>query len=149
MRAGWRLLIGQAVIVLLAVSLPWIVLSPFPGALKATAPLLCPDDQPDARIVEYHTDTGDGTGTSWTLVCLGPAGDLSEVGTWRPVAVFLGAWLLALEALVLPAQLLGLVRRRRRHRRGPTGPSGPSGPTDPPPSVPPQHRVPVGLPVDG
>lgn len=124
MRPFWRFLIGQAVLVVLVVSLPWPVLVAVPGILKLTAPILCPADQPDARVVEYSVDTGDGVGTSSTLFCMGPDGDLTEVGSWRPLGVVFGALLLGLEALVLPIQLIGIVRRRRR---GPP-PPGPSRP---------------------
>ena len=124
MRPIWRFLIGQAVVLVLLVSLPWLVIDKVPGVLKATAPVLCPAEQDDAWIVEYYTDTGNGVGTSWTLVCMGPDGDITEVGSWKPLAVVFGALLLGAEALVLPLQLLGILRRRRR---GPS-PPGPSRP---------------------
>ena len=127
MKPIWRFLIGQAVVVVLLVSLPWLVLGPVPGVLKLTAPVLCPADQPDAIVVEYSTDTGNGTGTSSTLVCMGPDGDITEVGSWKPLGVVFGALLLGIEAIVLPVQLIGIVRRRRR---GPE-PPGPSRPIRP------------------
>jgi hypothetical protein len=115
----YRLLIGQAVVLVAALALPWMVLSPVPGLLRTTAPVLCPDDQPDASIVEYYGSNSEGSTTSWTLVCMGPRGDITEVGSWRPLAVFLGGFWLLLELLVLPPQLLGALRRRRRALGGP------------------------------
>lgn len=139
MRVLGRILIGQAVLLVLVVSLPWLVVGPVPGILRLTAPVLCPADQPDARIVEYSTDVGDGTGTSWTLVCIGPAGDVTEVGSWTPLAVVFGGLLLAAEAVVLPLQLVGAARRRRR------GPQPPGSPA-PTPST---GRIPFGVRVGG
>ncbi|HEU5151853.1 MAG TPA: hypothetical protein VFU19_15250 [Iamia sp.] len=122
MRPIWRFLIGQAVLLVALVSLPWVAIAAVPGVLGATAPILCPAEQPDSWIVEYHTDLGDSTGTSWTLVCMGPGGDITEVGSWRPLGIVFGALLLAGEALVLPVQLIGIARRRRR---GPQAPGPP------------------------
>lgn len=115
MRAIWRFLIGQAVLWCLMLSLGWLPLLVWPGMLTATAPLLCPDGQPDARVVEYSYTTHDGTHTNETLVCLGPGGDLTEVGSWRPLALYAGAMVVVGEALVLPLQVRGIVRRRLQH----------------------------------
>ncbi len=122
MRLVPRLLIAQGVILVLTVSLPWLVISPVPGVLKVTAPLLCPDHQPDARVVEYSTSSGrnGGTATSATLVCLGPRGDLTEVGSWKPLGILVGAFWLALQLLVVPTQLWRAWRRRGGRDPGPS-----------------------------
>ena len=112
MRSLWRFLIGQAVLVVLLLLLPWAALAVFPGALEVTAPVLCPTDQPDARVVQYTVDADEGTATNATLVCLGPDGDLTEVGTWAPLGLFFAILFVGSEALVLPIQLVGMVRRR-------------------------------------
>lgn len=122
-----RFLVGQAVLLVLVLSLPWLVLGNAPVVLELTAPVLCPADQPDARVVEYHTDTGNGVGTSNTLFCMGPDGDLTEVGSWKPLGIVFAAIFLGAEALVLPIQLIGMIRRKRR---GPQ-PPGPSRPLRP------------------
>ncbi|HMJ75098.1 MAG TPA: hypothetical protein VK507_03950 [Iamia sp.] len=124
MRPIWRFLIGQAVLVVALLSLPWLLLVVYPGVLELTAPVLCPAGQPDARIVEYSHTTHDGTSTNDTLVCLGPDGDLTEVGSWAPLGVYFVGVFVGSEAVVLPIQLLGIVRRRRRGPR-PTGPPRP------------------------
>ncbi len=126
MRPIWRFLIGQAVVLVLLLSLPWLVIDKVPGVIKPTAAVLCPADKPDAYVVEYYTDTGRGQGTSNSLVCMGPDGDITEVGSWAPLGVLFGAMFLAVELLVLPLQVLGIVRRRRRG-----GQDAPGRPIDP------------------
>lgn len=118
-----RVLVAQAVILVATLSLPWVVLAPVPGLLKVTAPVLCPDAQPDAHVVEYDGEGAGGTGSSTnvTLICMGPDGDITEVGSWRPLGLYLALWWVVLQVLALPF----LVAGARRRRRGPTGPRGP------------------------
>lgn len=119
MRRVLRLLLGQAVIALLALVLMFVVLSPWPGAMKLTGGLLCPDGQPEAVVVEaYQQRHGSGTATRASLFCMGPRGDVTEVGSWIPLGVLLLLTWLALQALVLPLLVLSAVRRRRRSDAG-------------------------------
>jgi hypothetical protein len=122
MRPIWRFLIGQAVLLVALLSVGWLPLLVYPGVLELTAPVLCPAGQPDARIVEYSSTTHDGTSTNDTLVCLGPDGDLTEVGSWAPLGVYFAGVFVLSEAVVLPIQLLGFVRRGRRGSRPPVPP---------------------------
>lgn len=131
MKPIWRFLIGQAVLLGALLSLGWLPLLVYPGVLKLTAPVLCPAGQPDARIVEYSYTTHDGTHTNDTLVCLGPDGDLTEAGSWAPLGLYLAGLFILAEAIVLPVQLRGIVRRRRR----PARPPGPSRPARVPPVI--------------
>lgn len=129
-----RFLIGQAVLLVLLIALFGIVLGKVPGLYEATGPLLCPSAQPDALVVEYYEDIGNAVGTSHTLLCMGPDGDITEVGSWKPLGIVTGAVFLAMEGLVLPVQIVGLVRRRRR------------GGEDPPPRAPrPDRRIQLGV----
>lgn len=115
MRLALRFVVAQVVIVGVTLSIPWAVLGIYPGALRPTGAVLCPDDKPTARVVEYSEPTPDGaTASNATLFCLGERGDLTEVGTWRPLGLFFAGWLLAMEVLVLPFVLLS---RRRQSRR--------------------------------
>ena len=95
----------------------------YPGAFKLTAPVVCPDDLPDAVVVRYNVETSDGQGTNFTLFCMGERGVFTEVGTWRPLAVltlyFAGALLVVMIGLVV----VGLFRRALGARAGPP-PSG-------------------------
>jgi hypothetical protein len=131
MRPIWRFLIGQAVLLAALLSVGWLPLLVYPGILELTAPVLCPADQPDARIIEYSYTTHDGTHTNGTLVCLGPDGDLTEVGSWAPLGFYLVGLFVVSEAVVLAIQLLGIVRRRRR----PPSPAGPPRPARVPPVI--------------
>ena len=131
MRPIWRFLIGQAVLWIALLSVGWLPLVVYPGVLKLTAPVLCPAGQPDARVIEYSYTTHDGTHTNDTLVCLGPDGDLTEVGSWAPLGLYFLAMVVVAQAVVLPLQLLGIVRRRRR----PSSPPGPPRPARVPPVI--------------
>lgn len=126
MRALARFLVGQGVLLLVLIALFAIVLGKVPGVYKATAPVLCPASHPDALVVEYYTDMGDAVGTSHTLLCMGPDGEITEVGSWKPLGLVTGVVLLAMEALVLPIQIRGILRRRRQGDR----PAPPRPPSD-------------------
>jgi hypothetical protein len=127
MKALPRFLIGQAVLLVVMIALFFIVLDKVPAIYEVTAPVLCPSTQPDALVVEYHETFGDTVGTSHTLLCIGPDGDVTEVGSWKPLALTSGALWLALEAVVLPIQVLGIIRRRRRPEAPPPPPFQPPG----------------------
>lgn len=130
-----RLLVAEAVVFITIVSLPWVVLAVYPGSLRPTAAVLCPDDKPDPLVVQYSEETSEGTGTSWTLFCLDEDGEVLEVGSWAPLGVYFAGWFIALQALALPLVALstGRARRRARTRRPrfdppPFSPPGPQGP---------------------
>ncbi|WP_370328034.1 hypothetical protein [Euzebya sp.] len=107
--------------VLLTGSLTWNL---WPGEARLTAPLLCPDDRPDALVVARHERVVSATATDLTMVCVGPRGQVTDVGfllptlvLWVAHAVAMGAvLLLGIGALVLRSRV---ARRRRRDRLGP------------------------------
>lgn len=83
----------------------------YPGALKLTAPQLCPDDQPDPFVIRTTTQDSEGTSTNFSLFCMGERGDFSEAGSWRPIGL-LFVWTYGV--LVALAVLVFGVRRARR-----------------------------------
>jgi hypothetical protein len=86
----------------------------YPGSLRWTAPVLCPDDQPDAFVVRTTVQNSDGSGTSFSLFCMGGRGDFSEAGTWKPLGVLFLYIYFGL--LALAAAGWALVNRARRRR---------------------------------
>jgi hypothetical protein len=94
-------LAGLAVASMVIVAVGGVV---YPGALKWTAPQLCPEDQPDPFVIRTTTQDSDGTSTSFSLFCMGERGDFSEAGSWRPLGLLV-VWtygaLVALTVLVL------------------------------------------------
>jgi hypothetical protein len=138
MKTLGRFLIGQGVLALILIALFAIVLGKVPGVYKATAPVLCPSAQPDALVVEYYEDIGNAVGTSHTLLCIGPDGDITEVGSWKPLGLVTGTIWLGMEALVLPLQIRGIIRRRR---------NGGEDPTPRPPR--PDRRIQLGVGING
>jgi hypothetical protein len=95
-----------------------IVQAVYPGSLKWTAPMFCPEDQPDAFVVRTETQDAEGTAISFSLYCMGERGDFTEVGTWRPYGIL---FLYIYGALVGLALLLviRIVRRRAKRRAEP------------------------------
>ncbi|MDY7101765.1 MAG: hypothetical protein S0880_11310 [Actinomycetota bacterium] len=93
----------------------------WPGELKLTAPLLCSDTQPDAFVVAdtYSIRPGETT-TNFTMYCMGPRGDTTDVGFLRPAAL-----LTAVHAVPVVLFLGALAARaaRRTTRRTPGAPS--------------------------
>lgn len=62
-----------------------ITLAIWPGQLELLAPILCSDAQPDAFVVADTTNPTPGeTATNFTLYCMGPRGDSTDVGFLRP-----------------------------------------------------------------
>jgi hypothetical protein len=70
----------------LTVGLGWILLAIWPGALKLTAPVLCPDDKPDAFVLRRMEaeDDPEGAVLTFRLICMDDRGDLVDVGYLRP-----------------------------------------------------------------
>ena len=101
--------LGLAVGLLVVMSLGLVV---YPGALKLTAPVLCPDDQPDAFVVRTTVEDAEGPSTNFTLFCMGQRGQFTEVGTWRPLLLLFAGSYAAL--VVLGGVGLGVLRVLRR-----------------------------------
>jgi len=93
-----------------------------PAALALTAPVTCPDGQPDTIVTTALFESDDPTGAGIrsagggvSLFCMGERGDVTEVGLLRPALVLVGGAALAASALVVLWLLL------RRAFRGLTG----------------------------
>lgn len=93
----------------------------WPGEAKLTAPLFCPDDKPDAFVVEdsYSVRPGE-TSYEFTLYCMGPRGEATDAGFFRPLAVLTLGHAVLVVGLVAASVLLV---RRRRARLAPVEPS--------------------------
>ena len=107
----------------------------WPGEAKLTAPLLCPDDQPDAFVVSdtYSVQPGETT-TNFTLYCMGERGQHTEVGFFVPfllLTVLHGAIILALVVLFAGR---GAMRRRGRSSEASSCPEPPGHSTLPTPT---------------
>jgi hypothetical protein len=116
-----------------------ITIGIWPGEAKLVAPLLCPDDQPDAFVVSdtYQVQPGETT-TNFTLYCMGEQGQHTEIGFFLPFAILTvvhgGIWLVLF--LVLGAR--GAARLRRA--------GTPAAPGAPPPPAPPEVVQPAAVP---
>jgi hypothetical protein len=85
-----------------------IVFAIWPGELKLFAPIFCTDAQPDPFVVSDTTSPRPGeTNTNFTLFCMGPRGDATDVGLLRP---FLAASILNGVVLMIPLLVLGAIR---------------------------------------
>jgi len=127
-------LIGLGVLAFAAVMTTVILaIGIWPGEAKLVAPLLCPDDQPDAFVVSdtYSVQPGE-TSTTFTLYCMGERGQHTEVGFFVPFML-----LTVLHGAIYVALVLLLVGRGAVRRRGQVGGS-PQPPPPPPPSPEPQ-----------
>jgi hypothetical protein len=92
-----------------------LVMVIYPGAFRLTAPVLCPDDQPDAFVVWYSTTTGDGeTSTNFTLFCMDERGEFTEIGSWKPLAVVFGSIAAGLVALAFLLAVIAALRASTR-----------------------------------
>lgn len=116
---NWRLLavvgmgLGLMVGVVVVLSIGTVV---YPGSFKWTAPLLCPDGQPDAYVIRTTTSDSDGSSTNFSLFCMGDRGDFTEVGSWRPLGVLFLYTFGGLLAGVATPFALGALRARFRRR---------------------------------
>ena len=86
----------------------------WPGEAKLTAPLFCPEDKPDPFVVvdSYSTSPGE-TSYNFSLYCMGPRGEVDEVGFFWPCVVLTAAH----GALIVAVIGLFVVRARVRRRR--------------------------------
>lgn len=119
----------------------------WPGEAKLTAPIFCPDDRADAFVVAdtYSVRPGE-TSTTFTMYCVGPRGETTDVGFFGPMAVLTGFHAAIIVGLVLVLTALSRLRKRGRADRADAGPpstptggrgSGGSTPGSVPGSVPP------------
>lgn len=126
---GMLLFAASMVTVIVAVAI-------WPGEAKLTAPLLCPDDQPDAFVVADTTQVQPGeTSTSFTLYCMGERGDTTDLGFAIPFALLTALHLVLIVLLLVVLGLIGGLRRRARGGAEPSpGPPEPqAAPGGPPP----------------
>lgn len=115
-RSPWWILVAIGVFAAAVLTLTAVSMVIWPGEAKLLAPLFCDDAQPDAFVVADHYSPQPGeTSTDFTMYCMGPRGDHTDVGWLKP---FLGISVLngIVLALVLGALSLrhGVRRRRRR-----------------------------------
>ncbi|MGH9211980.1 MAG: hypothetical protein ACRD2C_15050 [Acidimicrobiales bacterium] len=102
--AGVLVFVSSMMTVLLTVAI-------WPGEAKLTAPLFCPDGKPDAFVVvDSQSIPSGGTAYDFSLHCMGPRGEVTEVGFFWPCAV------LTLGHGLLVVGLVGIVMRRRLRR---------------------------------
>lgn len=126
-------LIGLGVLAFAAVMTTCILtIGIWPGEAKLTAPLLCPDDQPDAFVVAdtYSVRPGE-TSTNFTLYCMGERGQHTEVGFFVPFVLLTllhGAIILGLVLL-----LAGRGAMKRRDQGGEVDLTPPPPPPAPEP----------------
>jgi hypothetical protein len=94
-----------------------IVTAIWPGEMKLTGPLFCPDDRPDAYVVvDSYSPVPGETHYEFTLYCMGPRGEVTDAGYLRPMAALTLFHALLVVALVI-AFILWLRLRLRRARR--------------------------------
>jgi hypothetical protein len=136
-----RLVVVLLVIAGVSVFTATMLMVAYPGAFEWTAPVLCPEDKPDAFVVHYNVQTSDGNGTNFTMFCMGRNGQFTEVGTWRPLAILTVG---VAGGVVVLVALFWLGSRGARSPRA--GGERPDEPPDTPQDAPPgEHR---GVPVD-
>ena len=88
----------------------------YPGSMKWTAPVVCPDDQRDPFVIRTTQTDAEGTSYSFSLFCMGERGDFSEAGSWRPLGYLFLFTYAALIALVVLFFLLFRWRGTRKLR---------------------------------
>jgi len=95
----------------------------WPGEAKLTAPLYCSSDMPDAYVVvdSYSVQPGE-TSYNFSLYCMGPKGEIDEIGFFWPCVVLT----LGHAALIVLVVGFFVVRRRTRRRRRAVGAPDPA-----------------------
>lgn len=134
------LLAGSAVVAIIITSLLMVI---YPGSFRWTAPQLCPDGQTDAFVVRYHEATSDGQSTNFTLFCMDERGELTEVGSWRPMGLVFAGMTATLFALFVLLAFWRFLRKSAGAGGSPTiatsaGSVATDGPT---PGIPDETRV--------
>jgi hypothetical protein len=90
-----------------------VTMAIWPGEAKLTAPLFCPDDKPDTYVVvdTYSYRPGE-TSYNYSLYCVGPRGEVQDVGWLKPAGVLTAAHSAII--LVVAVVLIGRAGRGRR-----------------------------------
>jgi hypothetical protein len=116
MKPRIRALIGLTTVSsVVAIIVAVLVMVIYPGAFRLTAPVLCPDDQPDAFVVRYSSASSDGeTSTNFTMFCMDERGEFTEVGSWKPLGVVFGSVIAGLVAIVLLIAVFARLRASSR-----------------------------------
>lgn len=92
----------------------------WPGSMKLSAPILCPDGFADPLVVRdtYSVQPGE-TSTTFTMYCLSPRGEVHDAGALKPVMVVTAGLVVITTVVGLVGMLLvGRSAVRRRVRRG-------------------------------
>lgn len=90
----------------------------WPGEAKLTAGVLCPTGRTDVFVVTDTVQASEGgTATDYTMYCVGPRGEATEIHFLEPFAVLWAAHAVLLGLAVLAWSLLSPRRRRRRRDR--------------------------------
>lgn len=88
-----------------------VLLVIFPGMMKWTAPIVCPDGYPDPFVVRdtYSVQPGEST-TTFTMYCMNDDGLVRDAGWFLPMLLIT----LGLAAVVVTLVAIGWLRRRFR-----------------------------------
>ena len=114
-------LVGLGILAFTAIMTTVIVtVGIWPGEAKLVAPILCPDDRPDPFVVaDSHQVSPGETSYNFTLYCMGPRGEHTDVGFSRPLLLPP-----VLHAVIAPALIalvtVAIVARPRRRDRPPS-----------------------------
>jgi hypothetical protein len=97
----------------------------WPGEMKLLAPLFCSDAQPDAFVVadRYQVTPGE-TSYNFSLYCMGPRGDVTNVGVWKPYATLFAIHTAAVLLIFMWPSRRGASARRERAAAARTRPPG-------------------------
>ncbi len=126
----WKVVLSLTVTIGVAAFVASMLMVIWPGSMKMTAPILCPDDRPDPFVVRYDVQTSDGTGTNFTLFCMSDRGEFFEVGTWEPLGLM---FLIVGGGMLTAVVLIGIAGAiRRSSSAGPPDQSGLTGPPEGP-----------------
>lgn len=110
-----------------------IAVAIWPGEMKLLAPLFCTDAQPDAFVVtdSYQVRPGE-TSYNFSMYCMGPRGDVTSIGVWKPYGtLFLIHLVIAFGLIALLGRSstagpsTGAASRRPRSRRPSGSTAGP------------------------
>jgi hypothetical protein len=136
-RSVGTVVVGLLVLLFVAMIVTTLTMVIWPGEFRLAGRVLCDDSQPDTFIVSdsYSVRPGE-TVTEFTLYCVGPAGDATDQGFFRPFLLMTVVHAVILLLVIGIVRLVTTPRRRRRRDpfAGPVGP--PSGPIPPPPAPP-------------
>lgn len=122
-------LVGLGILAFAAVMTTIIVtVGIWPGEAKLVAPILCPDDRPDPFVVaDSHQVSPGETSYNFTLYCMGPRGEHTDVGFFRPMLLLTVLHAVIVATLITLVTVVIVVRHRRRDGPTPTAPAEPAG----------------------